>query len=257
MPFLRRSCVFFSISLLFIVVFVIFSIYKGVAVRASPVLLFSMIIQYDLVLRALLHGSECMLFYWLWLCCVCPCICVVDFSCSACFFSLYSALVLVFRLSFSVIRRSVVVFTRLYVARVSFICAMRVFRVLLLLCCVSLVPFVIFAILLPFASLDDYSQSVWMRLLRVVWFLFGVCILWFRLFFSFFLPLYLFLFNWLSLFWRVCVVCACFRWLFGCLNTIFYFVKMSPQTTTTTPKAKKHQGRSRVPSSLYGIGYRV
>ena len=92
----------------------------------------------------------------------------MDFSCSACFFSLYSALVLVFRLSFSVIRRSVVVFTRLYVARVSFICAMRVFRVLLLLCCVSLVPFVIFAILLPFASLDDYSQSVCTGLLRVV-----------------------------------------------------------------------------------------
>ena len=52
--------------------------------------------------------------------------------------------------------------------RVCFICAVRVFRVLFLLCCVSLVPFVLFAILLPFASLDDYSQSVYMGLLRVV-----------------------------------------------------------------------------------------
>lgn len=47
-------------------------------------------------------------------------------------------------------------------------CAVRVFRVLLLLCCVFVVPFVIFAILLPFASLDDYSQSVCTGLLRVV-----------------------------------------------------------------------------------------
>ena len=43
MPFLRRSCVFFSISLLFIVVFVIFSIYKGVAVLDSRVLLFTLL----------------------------------------------------------------------------------------------------------------------------------------------------------------------------------------------------------------------
>ena len=60
---------------------------------------------------------------------------------------------------------------RVFVSRVSFVCPVRVFRVLLRLCCVSLVSFVIFDILLPFASLDDYSSSVWTGLLRVVWFL--------------------------------------------------------------------------------------
>ena len=94
--------------------------------------------------------------------------CVADFSCSACFFLFYYALVLIFWLCLSFILRFGGVFTRVYVTRVCFICAVRVFRVLFLLCCVFVVPFVLFAILLPFASLDDYSQSVYMGLLRVV-----------------------------------------------------------------------------------------
>ena len=94
-------------------------------------------------------------------------LCVVDFSCPACFFLLHYVVVLIFWLLFDCIRRPGGVFTRVSVARMSFLCAVRVFHVLLRLCCVSLVPFVIFDILLPFASLDDYSQSVWTGLL--VW----------------------------------------------------------------------------------------
>ena len=47
-------------------------------------------------------------------------------------------------------------------------CTVCVFRVLLPLCCLSLVPFVFYSILLHFASLDDYWPSVWMRFLQVV-----------------------------------------------------------------------------------------
>ena len=45
---------------------------------------------------------------------------------------------------------------------------MCVFRVWLPLCCVSVVPFVLYYILLHFASVDDYSHSVCLRLLQVV-----------------------------------------------------------------------------------------
>ena len=119
-------------------------------------------------LRALFHGFEYMFTTSEWPCNVCPCLCVVYFSCSACFFFLYSVLVLILRVSFDCIRRSVGVFTRVYVARVSFLCPVRVCSDPLLFCCLSLVPFVIFSILLHLASMDLYSYSVWMRFLQVL-----------------------------------------------------------------------------------------
>ena len=94
--------------------------------------------------------------------------CVVDFYCSACFLLLYYVLVLILWLCFSFILRFVGVFTRVYVDRVCFICAVRVFRVLLPLLCVSLIPFVILSILLHLASMDLYSYSVWIGFLQVL-----------------------------------------------------------------------------------------
>ena len=100
--------------------------------------------------------------------------CVVDFSCSPCFFLLYYVLVLIFWCWFDCIRRSVGVFTRVYVARMSFCVTMCVFRVLWPLLCVSLLPFVLYSIIMHFASLDYYSHSVWTRLLQLFVF---VCVL--------------------------------------------------------------------------------
>ena len=94
--------------------------------------------------------------------------CVVDFSCSACFLLLYYVLVLIFWFSFSFILRSVVVFTTVYVDRVSFFSTVRVCSNPLLFCCLSLVPFVIFSILLHLASMDLYSYSVWIGFLQVL-----------------------------------------------------------------------------------------
>ena len=119
-------------------------------------------------LRALFHGFEYMFTTSEWPCNVCPCLCVVYFSCSACFFLLFYVLVLILWLSFDWIRRSVGVFTRVYVDRVSFLCTVRVCSNPLLLCCLSLVHFATFSILLHFASMDLYSYSVWMRFLQVV-----------------------------------------------------------------------------------------
>ena len=96
------------------------------------------------------------------------CLCVVDFSCPACFFLLYYDLVLIFWCWFDCIRRSVGVFTRVYVDGVSFCVSMCVFRVPLLFSCLSLLPFVLYSILLHFGSMDDYSQSVWARFLQLV-----------------------------------------------------------------------------------------
>ena len=94
--------------------------------------------------------------------------CVVDFYFPACILFLYYVLVLIFWLSFDWIRRSVGVFTRLYVSKVCICAYMCVFRVLWPLLCVSLLPFVLYSIILHFASVDDYSQSVWTRFLQVV-----------------------------------------------------------------------------------------
>ena len=108
-------------------------------------------------------------------------LCVVDFSCFPCFFLLYYVLVLIFWCWFDCIRRSVGVFTRVYVARMSFCVTMCVFRVLWPLLCVSLIPFVFWCILLHFASMDDYSHSVWTRFLQPVVFVcvfFALCFFW-------------------------------------------------------------------------------
>ena len=56
----------------------------------------------------------------------------------------------------------------MYVARVSFLCPVRVCSDPLLFCCLSLVPFVIFSILLHLASMDLYSCSVWIGFLQVL-----------------------------------------------------------------------------------------
>ena len=138
MYFLRHPCVFFSISLLFIVIFVFYNVIEEVAVHESRVFLFTLLF----VLRALFHGFDYMFTRSDWPCNVCPCMCVVDFCCSACFFLLYSALVLIFWSSFSFLVRSVGVFMRVFVSRVSFVCPVRVFRVLLRVCCVFVVSFV-------------------------------------------------------------------------------------------------------------------
>ena len=87
-------------------------------------------------------------------------LCVVDFSCFPCFFLLYYVLVLIFWFPFDCIRRSVGVFMRVFVSRVSFVCPERVFRVLWRDRSLSLVPFVIFSIVMHFASMDFYSHSV-------------------------------------------------------------------------------------------------
>ena len=107
--------------------------------------------------------------------------CVVDFSCSACFLLLYYVLVLILWLSFDWIRRSGGVFTRVYVSKVCICAYMCVFRVLLPLLCVSLVRFVLYSIWLHFASMDDYSHSVWTRFLQLVVFVcdfLGMCFFW-------------------------------------------------------------------------------
>ena len=57
---------------------------------------------------------------------------------------------------------------RVYVARVSFVYTVRVCSDPLLFCCLSLVPFVIFSILLHLASMDLYSCSVWIGFLQVL-----------------------------------------------------------------------------------------
>ena len=143
-------------------------------------------------------------------------------------------------------------------------CAVRVFRVLLLLCCVFVVPFVIFAILLPFASLDDYSQSVCTGLLRVVVCL-CVCLYFvvpfvFLVFSSVVYVLFCFLMTIVSCVCRLCVFLLSV-FLSVCLNTIFYFLEMSPPThpqqnhDRDPPTTKAHHGRAR--SMVYGIGYRV
>ena len=51
---------------------------------------------------------------------------------------------------------------------VIFVYTVLVFHVPLLLCCLSLVHFVTFSILLHLASMDLYSYSVWMRFLQVL-----------------------------------------------------------------------------------------
>ena len=56
----------------------------------------------------------------------------------------------------------------MYVDRVCFICAVRVCSDPLLFCSLSLVPFVIFSILLHLASMDLYSYSVWIGFLQVI-----------------------------------------------------------------------------------------
>ena len=86
--------------------------------------------------------------------------CLVDFHCSASFLLICYVLVLIFLCWFDCLGRSGGVFTRVYVTRVSFLCAVRVFRVLLPLLCVSLVPFVLYRIIMHFGSMDDYSPSV-------------------------------------------------------------------------------------------------
>ena len=86
--------------------------------------------------------------------------CVVDFSCSASFLFICYVLVLIFWFSFSLLLRSVGVLTRMSVDKVSFFSTVRVCSDPLLFCCLSLVPFVICCIIMHFASLDDYSQSV-------------------------------------------------------------------------------------------------
>ena len=108
-------------------------------------------------------------------------LCVADFYCPACFLFIFYDLVLIFWCSFDWIRRSVGVFTRVYVARMSFCVYMCIFRVWLPLLCVSLISFVFYSILLHFGSMDDYSQSVWARFLQVVVFVcvfFALCFLW-------------------------------------------------------------------------------
>ena len=57
---------------------------------------------------------------------------------------------------------------RVYVARVSFLCTVRVCSDPLLFCYLSLVPFVISSILLHLASMDLYSCSVWIGFLQVL-----------------------------------------------------------------------------------------
>ena len=94
--------------------------------------------------------------------------CVVDFYWSPCFFLLYYVLVLILWLCFSFILCFVGDFTRVYVDRVCFICAVRVCSDPLLFCSLSLVPFVIFCILLHLASMDLYSYSVWIGFLQVL-----------------------------------------------------------------------------------------
>ena len=94
--------------------------------------------------------------------------CVVDFYCPASFLFLYYVLVLIFWFSFSLLLRSVSVLTRMCVDKVSFFSTVRVCSDPLLFCCLSLVPFVIFSILLHLASMDLYSYSVWMRFLQVL-----------------------------------------------------------------------------------------
>ena len=94
--------------------------------------------------------------------------CIVDFYCSACFLLICYVLVLIFWCWFDWIRRSGGVFTRVYVSKVCICAYMCVFRVSWRDRSLSLVPFVISSIVMHFASMDDYSQSVWTRLLQLV-----------------------------------------------------------------------------------------
>ena len=57
---------------------------------------------------------------------------------------------------------------RVYVARVSFVYAVRVFGVLLRLCCVCFVFSVLYCLVLGFGSMDLYSYSVWTPFLQPV-----------------------------------------------------------------------------------------
>ena len=147
---------FFSIPLLFIVVSNVCNVLDVAVVRESCLLLFTLSSPWEHCFQCF----ECMLPHWFWLCWVYSCICVVDFSCFACFFLLYYVLVLILWRLFDCILRSGGVFTRLYEARVCFCVYMCVFRVPLLFSCLSLVPFVLYSIIMHFASMDFYSHSV-------------------------------------------------------------------------------------------------
>ena len=94
--------------------------------------------------------------------------CVVDFCCPACFFLFYSVLLLIFWFSFDCIRRSGGVFTRVYVARVSFLCTVCVSPVLLPILCVSWLFLVFIFTILGFASMGDCFYGAWTPFLQVV-----------------------------------------------------------------------------------------
>ena len=156
------------------------------------------------------------------------CLCVVDFSCPACFFLLYYDLVLIFWCWFDCIRRSVGVFTRVYVARVSFLplCAQCVFFAF---CC----PFVVFlwflllfdvlyCILLQWMAVCGSSRCVFCSLLCFC-VSFSLCIFWVSVvYFSVILCfLLLYLYFIMSLTWLQCVDRACYSSLSHVLDSPF------------------------------------
>ena len=138
---------------------IVCNVFEWAGVRESRMLLFSSVVYSDLWA---LYQQCFQYLLIMWFCSVevvcLMLLCVVDFFASARFLFFYHVLVLLLRVSCGWILRSVGVFMRVFVSRVSFlpfVCPVRIFRVLLRLCCVFVVPFVFLCLILHFVSIDS------------------------------------------------------------------------------------------------------